>query len=143
MKIRLIVLAIATSVGYLNAQNMVENGDFENFTKKPKTKGMISMAEHWYSPTNAQADLLVPAAKSEDIRVPKNQFGDEKPRKGKNYAGVMMYSYREKLPRTYISTTLTNPMTKGKWYCIRFHVSLGDLAKYAVNNIGIYVSEDS
>jgi len=31
----------------------------------------------------------------------------------------------------------------GKEYCVKFHFSLSDLSKYAVNNLGVYLSKDS
>lgn len=105
--------------------------------------GMIHLAEGWFSPTNAQATLFSESAKSDEIAVPENRYGEEAARQGENYAGLVLYSYNEREPRTYLSTKLTTPLEKGKYYCIRFHVSLADLSKFACNNIGIYVSKDS
>jgi outer membrane protein OmpA-like peptidoglycan-associated protein len=125
------------------AQNYVSNSTFEYIEKKPKELGMIYLAEGWFSPTGAQATLFSESAKSELIRIPENKYGAEKPKQGENYAGLLLYSYNEREPRTYLSTKLTSPLEKGKHYCIRFHVSLSDLSKFAVNNIGLYVSDTS
>src|SRR5690606_15186979 len=35
---------------------------------------------------------------------------------------------------------LKDTLEAGKEYCMKFHVSLSDMSKYAVNNLGMYVS---
>ena len=134
---------LLVSVIFCHAQNMVMNGDFEFISKKPKSTGMIHLADHWLSPTNAPANLYSTSAKDDRIKVPKNEYGDEKPKKGESYAGLLLYSYNERQPRTYLTSKLTSPLEKGEWYCVRFHVSLADMAKYACDNIGLYLSKDS
>lgn len=143
MKKVFITFLLLSAFAWCEAQNLVKNPDFEELSKKVKAKGMIELAEGWYSPTNAPANLYATSGKDDLIKVPENEYGDEKPKAGENYAGLVFYSYRERDPRTYLSTRLTEPLEKGEHYCIRFHVSLADLAKYAVDNIGLYVSEDS
>ena len=48
----------------------------------------------------------------------------------------------EKTPRTYLGVELTNELIAGKEYCLKFHVSMSDMSKYAVNNIGMYISKE-
>src|SRR5690606_21385660 len=43
-------------------------------------------------------------------------------------------------PRSYIQTKLTKSLIAGKSYCVKFHVSLADLSKYANNGIGVHFS---
>ena len=74
--------------------------------------------------------------------APVNANGKEYPLDGKAYAGIVMYSYNNKSPRSYIQTKLEQPLTKGMQYCVKFHVSLSDLSKYACNNFGAHFGKD-
>ena len=37
---------------------------------------------------------------------------------------------------------LIKPLASGLNYCVNIHVSLSDLSKYAIDNIGVYISEE-
>ena len=121
--------------------NLVQNPSFELSSKgKLKKLKQITVAEHWDSPTGMNADLF-----SSDKAAPvstTNQFGKEDPMDGNRYAGIVAYSYNNKEPRTYLQTELLGSLRKGVTYCVKYHVSLSDLSKYAVNNLGVYVSRD-
>lgn len=123
--------------------NLVPNHNFQNANKKTKEKGQINMAEPWISPTLPQADLYIKATKSFEIGVPANAYGSEDPMSGDNYAGFMAYSYKAKLPRTYLQVKLTEALKEGEEYCVTFHVSLSDLSKFACNYLGAYLSNDA
>lgn len=127
----------------LGAQNLVINGSFEEIVKKPKEPGQIHLAEPWVSGTQSAPDLYSRSAKSDLIRVPENAYGDEEPKDGDNYAGILIYSDREKEARSYLTAQLKHKMLAGEDYCIRFYVSFADMSKFASNNIGLYVSHDS
>ncbi|MCC7331958.1 MAG: OmpA family protein [Flavobacteriales bacterium] len=123
--------------------NLVPNHNFQKVTKKIKEKGQIAMASPWISPTLAQADLFIKALKEGEVSVPNNIYGAEEPMSGDNYAGFIAYSYKEKIPRSYLQVKLTEPLKQDEEYCITFHVSLSDLSKYACNFIGAYLSTDA
>lgn len=116
-------------------QNLVPNGSFESVEKKPKKLGSIESATSWVSPTGVRADLF--SGTVEDIAVPNNALGSEEPKDGSNYAGIVAFSYGNKVPRSYLLTKLETPMKKGMRYCVKFYVSLAEASKYASNNIGV------
>ncbi|MEM9023280.1 MAG: OmpA family protein, partial [Bacteroidota bacterium] len=58
-----------------------------------------------------------------------------------NYAGIRVYADREAKPRTYLQSRFTKSLKEGKTYCVKFHVSLADIAKYGTNNMGAYISK--
>lgn len=128
---------------HLQSQNLVENGSFEITDKKVKGPGEVFLAAPWVAGTKAIPDLYSKSAKAEQVKVPINAYGDEEPKEGENYAGILIYSDREKEPRSYLSTKLKYPMLAGEYYCVKFHISFADLSKYASNNIGAYISKDS
>lgn len=121
--------------------NMVPNPYFEEINGKLKKAGEIILAEPWYSPTEAQADLFEADHKRPELNIPLNEHGKETPLEGDHYAGLVFYSYKNKAPRTYLSVEMFSEMKEGGKYCVSFNVSLSDLSKYAVNNVGAHLSK--
>jgi hypothetical protein len=81
-----------------------------------------------------RADFFLPS-KIQDINAPQNIYGTEDAKDGNNYAGVVAYSYGNKVPRSYAMTRLDAPMKKGLKYCVKFNISLAEASKYGCNNI--------
>jgi outer membrane protein OmpA-like peptidoglycan-associated protein len=128
---------------YFSAQdNLVLNPSFEEIDGKLKKIGQINVAKNWISPTALRADLFS-SDKEGPIGVPVNDFGKEFAKDGKNYAGVVAYSYNNNKPRTYIQSQLDEPLISGVDYCVKFSLSLSDLSKYAIDKIGIHVGSDA
>lgn len=128
------------SLTFGQGENLVENGSFESTTGKAKKLGAIETANGWVSPTGVRADLFTPAAKVPDIGTPTNIYGMEDPKDGKNYAGIVAYSYNDKMPRSYLMAKLATPLKKGMSYCVQFNISLAELSKYSSNQIGAHIS---
>ena len=121
-------------------QNLISNSGFESVGKAPKRLGSIESAEGWVSPTGVRADLFT-SSKLEDINVPENIYGKEHPKEGGNYAGIVGYSYGDKMPRSYVMTKIDVPLKKDMRYCVKFNLSLAEASKYASNNIGAKLSK--
>lgn len=124
-----------------DAENLVSNGGFESTDKSPKKLGSIENAVGWYSPTGVRADLFASNKKVPDIDVPSNIYGTEEAKEGSNYAGIVAFSYGDKVPRSYLSTKLNVPLKKGTKYCVQFNVSMAEASKYACNQIGMNISK--
>ncbi|HEX4887641.1 MAG TPA: OmpA family protein [Luteibaculaceae bacterium] len=131
---------ICASIGY-GQVNLVENGGFEDISGKLKSGAKVDIAAGWYSLSAAGADIFCAESKDELMKTPDNAYGREKPYSGNNYAGIVAYSYQSKEPRSYVTTTLASPLEAGKTYCVQFYVSLSDLSKFAVNNIGAHLTD--
>ena len=136
---------IATMILSLNSfgqNNLVPNGSFETTEKKVKSgEGEISLALPWISPSlENQADLYSTGNKK-GYGIPTNDRGYMDVDEGVNYAGFRAFSYREKLPRTYLQVKLTKALIAGKKYCVKFNVALSKTSKYASNNIGMNIRE--
>jgi outer membrane protein OmpA-like peptidoglycan-associated protein len=122
-------------------ENMVENGSFENFDKTPKKLGGMTNATGWESATGQKADLFVSDRKVPEIDPSKNIYGGETPQDGNAFAGVLVYSKGNKMPRTYITSKMNETMKKGQTYCVKFYVSLADNSKFAIDNIAAHFSK--
>ena len=125
-----------------DSENLVPNGSFESVDKNPKRLGSIESATGWVSPTGVRADLFVDT-KLEELGVPNNVYGKETPHEGENYAGIVGFSYGDKMPRTYLMTKLDSPLKKGNTYCVKMYVSLAEASKYSSNNVGIHFSKSA
>lgn len=140
----LILLTILLMFTRLHAQNLINNWSFESSKNgkaiKPKAPGMIEESMGWSSPTTNKADLYSRDSKELPFQVPVNQYGRQDVDDGGVYAGIITYGDKEKTPKTYIQTQLTQTLQEGMFYCVNFKVSLSDLSKVANNNIGAYFS---
>ena len=145
MRIKLVfTLFLLLSLNSYKSQednNLVLNPSFESIDGKLKKLNQINVAKDWYSPTSLKADLFSSSIPG-DIGTPENIYGKEFPKEGENYAGILTYSYNNQKPRTYIQSMLIKPLASGLNYCVNIHVSLSDLSKYAIDNIGAYISEE-
>ena len=137
----LILLCLVLNFNAQEENNLVLNPSFESIDGKLKKLTQIYIAKDWDSPTALKADLFSSSI-SGDIAVPKNIYGKEFAKDGQNYAGILVYSYNNKKPRTYLQTKLVKPLASGLEYCVTIHVSLADLSKYAIDNIGIHFSDE-
>jgi outer membrane protein OmpA-like peptidoglycan-associated protein len=68
-------------------------------------------------------------------------FGKEEAKEGTNYAGIVAYSFGDKVPRSYLMAKFDAPLKKGMKYCVKFHVSLAEASKYAANSLGAVISK--
>jgi outer membrane protein OmpA-like peptidoglycan-associated protein len=127
-----------------NDLNLVTNPSFEDVEGKQKKLGNIDKATGWNSATGKAADLFIFGEKIAELSAPTNLYGKQDPKDGKNYAGIVAYSYNnEKLQRSYIYSELSKEMTKGARYCVKFNVVLADASKYYCNNIGAFITKES
>ena len=123
-------------------KGIVPNGNFDDFEfKSLKTPNQVDLALPWMTPNVTMADLFSKGVKSPKIQVPNNEHGIQEPASGSSYAGFRAYSKDPKKSRTYLEVKLNQKLVKGQQYCIRYSLSLAELSKFAVNNVGVYVTE--
>lgn len=133
-------LALTLFAGAQDEDNLVTNGSFESLEGKVKRLGQIKVAEGWVSPTGVAADLFIGSAKMPEFQAGDNEFGRETPKDGDNYAGIIAYSYNNKMRRTYIMTKLNTSLKKGTRYKVEFSASLAELSKYSSNKLAAHFS---
>lgn len=117
--------------------NLVENGSFEIIKGKIKGLGSIEATDDWKNVTLSKADIFVKENKLATVLTSGNSYGKEDPKDGDNYAGIVAYSPKDKVARTYITSPLAQPMLKGKKYCVSMYISLAEGSKFATNQLGI------
>ncbi|NNE56410.1 MAG: OmpA family protein, partial [Flavobacteriales bacterium] len=55
--------------------------------------------------------------------------------------GFRAYSKDKKYKRSYLEIEFADELEANQQYCFKFNISLADLSKYAVNDIGVYISD--
>ncbi len=141
MKKIVLTLCVTAFFGSLFAQNnLVPNSDFSMIEKKVKGPGSIMLASPWFGTNEEYMADLYQVGNKKGFGIPDNDRGSQDDQSGGAYAGIRAYSYNAKEPRTYLQVKLTKPLVEGKRYCVSFDLSLADLSKYGVNNVGAVIS---
>ena len=137
-------LILTCTVG-LKAQdeNLVPNGGFEDTNiKKLKSYGqMEELVSDWFAASSVPADIYGEGAKGDKVGIPLNNYGKQDAASGLCYAGFRAYSKDPKLKRNYLEVQLPQPLDRDVMYCVSFDISLADMSRYAVNEIGVIVSD--
>jgi len=130
-------------------QNLVPNGDFEQHSTCPTSISQLNHASHWTSPSTGTPDYHNACGNSNQFcfcGVPENGWGYQVAHSGTGYASIgttsninsgnFTHNHRE-----YLQTELTDTLTEGINYCIKFYVSACDSFNYVSNDIGVYFSK--
>jgi len=119
----------------VKAQNLVYNGDFEQYSSCPVSFSQTGFCLGWRQYHNGSSDFFNSCATSSLISVPNNYFGTQAPASGNGYVGgycLERLGYRE-----YVAGIMS-PMSVGNTYEISMSVSLADSSTLAINGLGIW-----
>lgn len=137
MKSHLSFLFFLLSTLFAQAQNLVPNPSFEDYSICPNNEAQLNNAESWSIRVNTP-DYYNVCSPLPFVSIPSNGFGFQYPHSGNAYAGfygkVKVLIFPE--AREYIGGQLTSALTPGKKYHISFYVSLNSSNCY-MNKIGM------
>ncbi len=131
-------------------QNLVPNGDFEQYSGCPNDDGQIDSALFWMNPTvgggtfGGTPDYFNQCSSSSQADVPQNTMGFQQPRSGNGYSGIYLRfvntvaEYRE-----YIETSLSSSLIANACYYFEMHFSLANNHRYTSDAISVYFSDTS
>ena len=144
----ILILLLIISIGGINAQNLVYNGDFEIFDTCPNTVSTPSNMEinhciGWYSPTAATSDYYN-ACNSGFVSVPSNSFGYQPALSGNGYLGLLPI-YREGNDYgywfEYVQTKLIKTLSINRKYEFSFYINVANFSNdYSLRSFGAYFS---
>lgn len=141
------VVVTALTLQGLQAQNLVPNASFEQVAEETrekdiKTFGLVNtVTMEWSGATDVSPDLFMIREKESKVTAPCNDYGYQDPQDGEFYAGFRAYSKSPKLKRSYLQVKLTEKLEENQMYCVSFDLSLADLSRYAVPDIGALLSD--
>ncbi|MEO8733256.1 MAG: T9SS type B sorting domain-containing protein [Flavobacteriales bacterium] len=145
------LLIAAACIIRMQAQELVPNGDFEQYNACPDSLGQIYRATGWSSPTAGSSNYFnacyqgVPTGFNPfNVSVPDNYFGHQPSHSGNGYAGFFCLDSVATVPNSdykeYVSHALTAPLTPGAVYNVEFFVNLADRSALSVNDLGALLS---
>ena len=140
MKFTIVVLLSFITFFYkcLDAQNIIYNGDFEDYSELPDNYGQINRAIGWDN-LNGEYVFLTDKGSPDYHHMNSWQFGSAiVPISGEAQAGLLTFSNIGQI-REYISSELIESLTVGKKYKFSFSVSNGMGQCYS-NNLGAVFS---
>ncbi len=139
------------------SQELVVNGDFENFIKCPDGYGNINDALGWNNLCES-SDYFNSCVKEKDfLGVPFNRDGYQEANSGSGYAGLFLFTDNlSNLPgkepkyirkqayyrREHIQTKLKSPLIKDRRYIVSAYVSLSDSSKFFTNKLSFGFSRN-
>jgi outer membrane protein OmpA-like peptidoglycan-associated protein len=135
-------LLLVTSVSF--SQNLVPNPGFEEFKKCPVTFSTDPLhfgPNFWSSPSQGTPDYYNKCTFG-DMDVPRNWAGVSVAHGGVGYAGIYVWSNKRTNYREYIQCKLKEPLKANAKYTIQFFYRLSSYSVYAVDRVGLALSND-
>ena len=138
--ILLIILILYTCL--ISGQNIVLNGNFEEFTKCPKELGAQEKPKVLKNVTNPNKGSFDFIHTCDDDDYPRYRWGEETPQSGEGYTGISVYqNSRYDFGSEYIQLQFKDSLIKGIIYQFEMYLSLGDRSHIAINNLGVCFSD--
>lgn len=108
------------------AQNLVPNGSFEEYTSCPDYFSQWNRVVDWISPYTTSADYFNACAGGDICNVPLNQFGNQFAFDGNAYMGIATCDASgSPMYREIIATELTEALQVGVPVCVSFRTTCG------------------
>jgi len=123
----------------LQAQNLVPNPSFEDYSVCPNNYEQIDRADYWSS-YRPSPDYYNRCSPNIDVSVPANTNGFQNTSDSicNAFAGIVTYfswPFRE-----FLGTELISPLVIGEKYFVSFKVSLAEISNCGSNKIGVMLS---
>jgi len=124
---------------FCTAQNIVSNGDFEQYIGCPTAHTQMDSVNFWYTPTLGTPDYFNVCG-SGYANVPNTSSGYQNARSGLGFVGSINYVSIASNLREYLSVKLLQPLVIGNCYYFEMYVNRGNNSEYTTNSIGAYFS---
>jgi hypothetical protein len=138
----LLTMVLLVAVFNSEAQNLVPNGDFEQYTSCPNNLDELYKAAPWMNPSTASPDYKNQCSGNSTTSVPDNTHGYQVAHSGGGYAGMCLMTQPPFAPeyRENIEAPLLSPLVANSCYHFEMYVSFGNVCQLAVEDIGVYFS---
>lgn len=124
----------------LSAQNLIENGSFEDFSICPTNLSQFN-ARGWRTiGYDATPDLFSTCAPDSTQANPNQYWNQVQPYKDSSYAGIVLYTVIENY-REYIGTKLKRPLKKDSTYIFSVSLAIPFSSPIHANNFDVLFTE--
>jgi len=141
MKINLLSIFLFFILFTAKGQNLVPNGDFEQYSGCPFAISQFDSALFWFNPTGASPDYFNACANPPGVSVPNNDFGYQQAHSGDGYCGVYSWVYGYTDYREYIEIQLSMPLISNMCYHLEMYFNSANNVNYITDAMGIYFSD--
>ena len=141
-----IIVVFSSNLAKTQSKNLVQNSSFEEYKECPQEytpqDHSHKMIPGWGYPTIATPDYFnrCSPGRADGVSVPKNFAGESEPHTGDAYAGAIL-SGTDDGYREYLQGSLSEPLIKGRKYCVTYYFKLASFSKFAVDQLSVYLSD--
>ena len=143
---KLLTLFLLLTCGICNGQNLVSNGDFEQYWHCPSNSSQIDSAKFWFQPSLGTPDYYNQCATfASYVDVPNNLIGFQQAHSGVAYAGIYTWTTGTSIYREYIEVPFSSvegsSLIANECYHFEMYINLGNKCEYNTYDIGAYFSD--
>jgi hypothetical protein len=144
-KIYLIILLLNSKIG--QAQNLIPNGNFEQYSGCPVNIGQLDSTLFWMNPATGHPggtpDYFNECSNQSNVGVPTNLFGFQSAHGGGAYGGIAFITMTGLNYREYLETPIISALTANSCYHFEMYVNLSNKSTYTTDDIGVYFSQSA
>jgi hypothetical protein len=126
------------------AQNLVPNGDFEQYSGCPIAGNGLDSTLFWFNPTigmfAGSPDYFNQCSTGAVVGIPNNFCGFQPAHSGNAYAGIVLWVSPSTNFREYIEVPLLSSLVANACYHLEMYINLSNVCKNTTDAIGIYFS---
>lgn len=115
----------------LNAQNLIPNSSFEEYTKCPDGLRQLEYAIGWKRANAGTPEFFHACGFTQEFKA----------NTGEGFAGVILKTQYASIVE-YLQVELNQYLEKDKSYCLSYFIRLSGNSLYAINKIGAYFSKE-
>jgi gliding motility-associated-like protein len=125
----------------LSQENLILNGDFEEYWDCPENYSEIEQCKHVYNPIVSSQPLLSSTSDYfnecvvSNVGVPLNAFGYQQSRSGSGYVGLITYKKTTSDYNEYIQLEFSQTLSQGAIYVFSIYSNLSNNSEYSTKNI--------
>lgn len=140
----LLLFALLSTAFAGKGQNLVPNGDFEQYISCPPGYIPLDSALNWINPSQfppgGSPDYLN-QCNNGGWSVPSNVFGYQQAHSGVGYCGIILF-YKGETIREYAEVMLLSPLVANQCYHVQMYISLCETyGYYTTDDVGFYFSD--
>lgn len=134
----------------LQAQNLVVNGDCEEYSDCPQGFSEAGRCTGWKAATCGTSDYYNNCSTNTSVSIPDNDCGTQAAFNGNGYLGIIGSSYSAGCENNsytghfwweYLQGKLSVPLEQGKLYHFSMEVSLAECSDLVIKELGVYFSQ--
>jgi hypothetical protein len=123
------------------AQNLVPNGNFEQYSGCPDFYGQLDSALYWINPNEGTPDYFNVCSTFFNTGVPSNGLGVQPSHSGSAYGGIELFYHQGENSREYMEVPLLSALVANQHYHFEMYANLGDRGNYSTDALQAYFSD--